>query len=209
MSRIAGTTRKTRMNRGRKRPVAGREEIISAARTIGVRNGWGAVTIRSVAQKLGYTSPVLYEHFRDKQELLTEIAVEAIAMLERQLTVDLPVDPVPAHIKMAERYWTFMLEHKQLYRLANGMDGAAIDRDIVGKSAQSLCTVIANTVRPLLGDKGTQAGAQMLADELWALLHGMASLYLDRSAPFDLARVTNAAMRLIRGTRMRRNSVPS
>ena len=42
----------------------------------------------------------------------------------------------------------------------------------------------------------------MLADELWALLHGMASLYLDRFAPFDLARITNAAMTLIRGARM-------
>jgi len=202
MSGLVRTTRKTRMNRGRKRPVAGRGEIISAARAIGVRNGWGAVTIRSVAQKLGYTSPLLYEHFRDKQDLLTQLAVEAIALFERELTADLPPDHVGAVAKMAERYWTFMLEHKQLYRLANGMDGVPIDREVVGKSARSLCTVIADIVRPLVGDKATQAEAQMLADELWALLHGMASLYLDRSAPFDLARITNAAMRLIRGARM-------
>ena len=25
---------------------------------------------------LGYTSPLLYEHFRDKQEILTELAIE-------------------------------------------------------------------------------------------------------------------------------------
>jgi AcrR family transcriptional regulator len=190
------------MNRGRKRPVAGRGEIISAARAIGVRNGWGAVTIRSVAQKLGYTSPLLYEHFRDKQDLLTQIAVEAIAMLEKELTADLPPDHVASVAKMAERYWTFMLEHKQLYRLANGMDGVPIDRDVVGKSAQSLCTVIAGIVRPLVADKATQAEARILADELWALLHGMASLFLDRFAPFDLTRITNAAMTLIRGPRM-------
>ena len=190
------------MNRGRKRPVAGRGEIISAAQAIGVRNGWAAVTIRSVAQKLGYTSPLLYEHFRDKQDLLTQLAVDAIAMLEKELTADLPPDHVAAVAKMVERYWTFMLEHKQLYRLANGMDGVPIDRNVIGKSAQSLCTVIANTVRPLMGDKATQAEAQMLADELWALLHGMASLCQNRFAPFDLARITNAAMRLIRGARM-------
>jgi hypothetical protein len=34
MSRIMGTTQKTRMYRGKKRPVAGREEILSAARAI-------------------------------------------------------------------------------------------------------------------------------------------------------------------------------
>jgi AcrR family transcriptional regulator len=199
MSRVLGTAQKTRMSRGRKRPVAGRGEILSAARAIGVRKGWGAVTIRSVAQKLGYTSPLLYEHFRDKQDLLTQIAVEAMAMLEKELTADVPADNVAALSKMAERYWTFMLEHKQLYRLMNGMDGVPIDRDVVGKSAEPLCTVIADILRSLMGDKATQAEAQMLTDELWALLHGMASLYLDRFAPFDLTRMTNAAMRLIRG----------
>ena len=202
MSRIMGTTGKTRMSRGRKRPVAGREEILSAARAIGVRKGWEAVTIRSVAKKLGYKSPLLYEHFRDKQDLLTQLAVEAIAMFEKELTVGLPADHSAAATKMAERYWTFMLEHKQLYRLANGMDGVPIDRDVVAGSAQSLCTLIAGIVRPLMADKATQAEAQMLADELWALLHGMASLYLDRFVPFDLARITNAVMTLIRGARM-------
>ena len=201
MSRMMGTTRKTRMNRGRKRPVAGREKILSAARAIGVRKGWEAVTIRSVAQKLGYTSPLLYEHFRDKQDLLTQLAVEAVAMFQKELTADLPADHSAAATKMAERYWTFMLEHKQLYRLANGMDGVPIDRDVVTGSAQSLCAVIAGIVRPLMADNATQAEAQMLADELWALLHGMASLHLDRFAPFDLARITTAAMTLIRGAR--------
>jgi AcrR family transcriptional regulator len=189
------------MDRGRKRPVAGRKEILSAARAIGVRSGWGAVTIRSVAQKLGYTSPLLYEHFRDKQDLLTQIAVEAIAMLEKELTANLPADPVVALAKMAQRYWTFMLDHKQLYRLMNGMDGVPIDKQVVGKSAQSLCTIVASTVHPLMADDATQVEAQMLADELWALLHGFASLYLDRFAPFDLPRITNAAMRLVGAAR--------
>jgi AcrR family transcriptional regulator len=206
MTRFMGTTRKTRMNRGRKRPVAGRQEILSAARAIGVRNGWEAVTIRSVAQRLGYTSPLLYEHFRDKQDLLTQLAVEAIAMFQKELKADLPAEPVAAFSKMAERYWTFVLEHKQLYRLMNGMDGVPIDNKAIGKSAESLCRIVADAVLPLLGDKlgdeAHQAEARMLADELWALLHGMASLYLDRSAPFDLARVTNAATRLVHGARI-------
>jgi AcrR family transcriptional regulator len=39
--------------------------------------GWKAVTICAVAQQLGYTSLLLYEHFRDKREILTELAIEA------------------------------------------------------------------------------------------------------------------------------------
>jgi AcrR family transcriptional regulator len=195
-------TSKTRMSRGRRRPVAGRGEILAAARGIGVRQGWKAVTIRSVAQELGYASPLLYEHFRDKEELLTQIAVEAIAMLETRLTENLPADRDEAVLIMIERYWTFMLEHTQLYRLMNGMEGVPIDKDAVGQSAQSLCRMIGVTVQPLVGERSTLADGQTLADELWALLHGMAALYLDRSAPFDLARVTKAALRMIGGARL-------
>jgi AcrR family transcriptional regulator len=192
-------TNKTRMSRGRRRPVAGREQILSAARAIGVRHGWRAVTIRSVAHELGYSSPLLYEHFRDKEELLTQIAVEAISTLERLITENLPKDSQAAILMMVERYWTFMLEHTQLYRLINGMDGVPIDKDAVSRSAQNLCRVIGETVQPLAGDGATVADGQTLGDELWALLHGMAALYLDRFAPFDLARVTNAVLRMIGG----------
>jgi AcrR family transcriptional regulator len=191
------------MNRGRKRPVAGREQILAAARAIGVRQGWSAVTIRSVAHKLGYTSPLLYEHFRDKEDLLTQIAVEAIARFERILTEELPEESHAALLAMVERYWTFMLTHTQLYRLANGMDGVAINKQAVGRSAQSLCKAIGERLRPLMEETATQADLETLVDELWALLHGMAALYMDRFAPFDLQKVTDAVIKLIRGARMR------
>jgi AcrR family transcriptional regulator len=190
------------MSRGRQRPVAGRDQILGSARAIGVREGWRAVTIRSVANALGYSSPVLYEHFRDKEDLLTQLAVEAVALLEANLTQELPKDSRTAALAMVERYWSFMLENTQLYRLMNGMDGVPIDNEVVGRSAQSLCTAIGVAIRPLAGKNTTEAEAQMVAEELWALLHGMAMLYLDRSAPFDLHRATNAALRLIAGARV-------
>jgi hypothetical protein len=109
---------------------------------------------------------------------------------------------------MVERYWTFMLEHTQLYRLVNGMDGVPIDKAVVGRSAQSLCKVVAEAVRPLLGENAGEADGQILADELWALLHGMSALYMDRVAPFYLARAINAVMTLIQGARMRRGVHP-
>jgi AcrR family transcriptional regulator len=183
--------------------VAGREQILAAARAIGARKGWSAVTIRSVAQDLGYTSPLLYEHFRDKQDLLTQIAVDAIAQFEKRLTAKLPDDSQAALAAMVERYWTFMLRHTRLYRLANGMDGAPIDRKAVARSAQTLCSALRDRLRPLLPENATESDAEILVDELWALLHGMAALYLDRFAPFNLTKVTDAVMDLINGVRLR------
>jgi AcrR family transcriptional regulator len=152
--------KKTRMSRGKRRPVAEREEILSAARALGVREGWKAVTIRSVAQELGYASPLLYEHFRDKEDLLTQIAVDALGQLETRLAEKPPSDRRAVVVNMVERYWTFMLDHTQLYRLVNGMDGVPIDKTVVGQFPQSLCKVVAEAVRPLLGEDAGEADGQ-------------------------------------------------
>lgn len=203
MSAIAEAA-KTRMRGGRRRRVAGREDILDAARAIGVREGWGAVTIRAVANKLGYSSPLLYEHFRDKEHLLTEIAVDGLNRLHVRMSADLPKASRAAVVVMTRRYWAFMTENTQLYRLMNGMDGVLIDNEEVGRSAQSMCLFLAGVVQPLLGKNATEADAIVLTYELWALLHGMAALYLGRSIPFDVERVVGAGLRLI-GTAKRKS----
>jgi AcrR family transcriptional regulator len=164
--------------------------------------GWKAVTIRSVAQQLGYTSPLLYEHFRDKQEILTELAIEGQVVLAREILRDLPADPYRALLSMVERYWYFMLENKQLYRLMNGMDGVLIDRDRVTAAAQGsfeAATAVLQTW--LVNACGSDSGAGPLFEDLWAVLHGMAILHLDRSAPFDARRAKDCVSRLLIGTK--------
>ena len=145
---------KTRKSRGTLRPVAGRTDILAAARSIGLRMGWKAVTIRAVAQQLGYTSPLLYEHFRDKEEILTELAIEGQLSLAKDLARDLPADAHAAILSMVERYWSFMLENKQLYRLMNGMDGVPIDREKVTTIAEhnfeTATSIVAGVVNQLM-----------------------------------------------------------
>jgi AcrR family transcriptional regulator len=197
------TEGKTRRSRGALRPVAGREQILAAARSIGVRKGWKAVTIRAVAQRLGYTSPLLYEHFRDKEDILTQLAIEGQLCLAKELAKELPKAPDAAVLLMVERYWSFMLKNKQIYRLMNGMDGAPIDRKKVGSISQGSFEAAKAVVRAwLIEENGECDAVHVLMDELWAVLHGMAALYLDRSAAFDLGRAQDCVAKLLLGTRV-------
>jgi AcrR family transcriptional regulator len=194
---------KTRRSRGALRPVAGREQILAAARSIGVRKGWKSVTIRAVAQRLGYTSPLLYEHFRDKLDILTQLAIEGQLCLANELAKELPKAPDAAVVLMVERYWSFMLRNKQIYRLMNGMDGVPIDRKKVGSIAQGSFEAAKAVVRAwLIRENGEGDAVDVLIDELWAVLHGMAALYLDRSAAFDLGRARDCVAKLLLGTRV-------
>jgi AcrR family transcriptional regulator len=199
---------KTRRSRGALRPVAGREQIVAAARSIGVRKGWKSVTIRAVAQRLGYTSPLLYEHFRDKEDILTQLAIEGQLSLAKELAKELPKAPDTAVHLMVERYWSFMLKNKQIYRLMNGMDGVPIDRKKVGSIAQGSFEAAKAVVRAWLINENAEADVvDALIDELWAVLHGMAALYLDRSVPFDLERAQDCIGKLLLGTRVQMRSL--
>jgi AcrR family transcriptional regulator len=199
------TEGKTRRSRGALRRVAGPEQILAAARSIGVRMGWKAVTIRAVARRLGYTSPLLYEHFRDKEDILTQLAIEGQLCLAKELAKELPKAPDAAVLLMVERYWSFMLRNKQIYQLMNGMDGVPIDRKKVGGIALGSFEATKAVVRAWLIEENAEADrVDVLMDELWAVLHGMAALYLDRSAAFDLGRAQNCVAKLLLGTRVQR-----
>ena len=191
---------KTRRRRGTLRPVAGREQILAAARSIGVRHGWKAVTIRAVAERLGYTSPLLYEHFRDKEDILTELAIESQLSLAKELATELPKTPDAAALLMVERYWSFMVKNKQIYRLMNGMDGVSIDRKKVGSIARGSFEAIKAVIQAWLIEENADAAmVDVLMNEIWAALHGMAALYLDRSAAFDLGRAQDCVAKLLLG----------
>ena len=103
---------------------------------------------------------------------------------------------------MVERYWSFMLENKHLYRLMNGMDGVPIDREKVTTIAEHNFETATAIVQAWLSSScGDPSGAELLFNDLWAVLHGMAALYHDRSAPFDLARAQDCVGRLLIGTK--------
>jgi Tetracyclin repressor-like, C-terminal domain len=75
------------------------------------------------------------------------------------------------------RYWSFMLEQPQLYRLMNGMDGVTIDRDKVGGIARgSIGAAKAVLQAWFVAEGALTADADAMLDELWAVLHGVATL---------------------------------
>jgi hypothetical protein len=62
----------------------------------------------------------------------------------------------------------------------------AIDRERVGRIAQGSFEAAKAVVQAWLIEEDAEAGGiDILMDELWAALHGMAALYLDRSAAFE------------------------
>ena len=59
-----------------------REQILARAAKLFARRGYTATSMNEVAEACGVSKPSLYHYFRDKQQLLLEIAAGHIARLE-------------------------------------------------------------------------------------------------------------------------------
>jgi len=95
-----------------------RAKIVEEAIGIVYRQGPQRITMRFLAQKLGYSPGTIYLHFRSKHELLKEIALHGFdALGEAVAPAHLIEDPFEAIAETARRYIDFGMEHYELYRL--------------------------------------------------------------------------------------------
>jgi len=163
-----------------------RELIIAAARELFVDRGYEAVTMRGIARKIDYTAAAIYFHFANKEALLTEICVRDFHSLAAQFANCKPdTDPVDKLIHCGDMYIRFAMEHPSQYRLLfmtlfpevdlaeGGMkkNDPAEDAYAYLKSCVVEC-LAAGKLRSEFDD------AELVAQTLWAGMHGVASLYI-------------------------------
>ncbi|MGI8416317.1 MAG: TetR/AcrR family transcriptional regulator [Nakamurella sp.] len=96
-----------------------RAQLLNAARTIFVDQGYHAAAMDGIAEQAGVSKPVLYQHFSSKLELylalLTESANEMVRMVRAALAAtEDNQDRVHGTIKA---YFTFVADNDQAYRL--------------------------------------------------------------------------------------------
>ena len=55
--------------------------IVATARELAEQQGWDAVTTRRLAERIEYSQPVLYSHFRGKREIIGAVALDGAGEL--------------------------------------------------------------------------------------------------------------------------------
>lgn len=105
-----------RERRQRERDVL-RRAILDTAREIATAEGWSAVTIRRVAEKIEYSPPVIYEHFSSKEQIVVELMRRGFRELleEMRAARDAHKDPVEALLAIGQAYWSFSVAHPEMH----------------------------------------------------------------------------------------------
>ena len=94
-----------------------RRAILDAAREIASGEGWSAVTIRRVAEKIEYSPPVIYEHFSSKEEIVIALLREGFRRMLAAMRAarDAQKDPDEALLAIGQAYWSFSAAHPEMH----------------------------------------------------------------------------------------------
>src|SRR6266516_5471670 len=108
-----------------------KQAILAAARARSAQEGWQAVTIRKVADRIEYSPPMIYEHFENKDAILLELMREGFRLLlaEIQTTNTAIGAPTARVMRIAVAYWEFAWKYPELYQVMHGLGGVRFCAD--------------------------------------------------------------------------------
>ncbi|MCY1137464.1 TetR/AcrR family transcriptional regulator [Actinoplanes sp. Pm04-4] len=163
---------------GRKeRERADRERLILAtARELAEQQGWEAVTTRRLAERIEYSQPVLYSHFRGKREIIGAVALQGAAEMATALraaaaTADEPRGRVAA---LAQAYLDFAARNPAVYDAMFQLDGGlAFAQADTPEPLKEGFAALLGSLSEVAGD-GVDPG--LFTEVFWAALHGLATL---------------------------------
>jgi AcrR family transcriptional regulator len=178
-----------------------RQEILSAARELFIREGFENLSMRKIAEKIEYSPTTIYLYFQDKADLLDCICEETLEKLESRLAAlrTSISDPVKRLRSGLRAYIEFGLEYPNDYRVAFMME---VKQELGGPEKCPRChEQDQKTFDHLRGNIteciGTGAfgmhDVEATSQTLWAAAHGLISLlilhpsfpWLDRPSLID------------------------
>lgn len=158
-----------------------RAELLTEAGRILAAEGAGAVTVRRVSQAAGTTTRAVYSLFGDKEGLLRALYHDAAEVMRRHHEAVPPHDdPLVEVTALALAYRAAAQEQPHVYGLlmnatAVGFQATESDRQL---AARSFRRVLAALHRFADGGLFPGRDARAIGLQLWAQVHGLASLEL-------------------------------
>ena len=178
-----------------------RAACLQAARELLEEGGSAGLSLRAVARRAGVSPTAPYRHFADRDALVSAVAAQGYRELAAYLAAAHPTIPETADelSKVAVAYVRFALDHPALFR---AMFAEPCDPDNPERVAAT--TAISGYVATLVQHAFPAATTEDMATAVWALVHGLAFLYLDgkldTSTPDVVSNRISAAVQAVLST---------
>ena len=159
-----------------------REALVEAALNLIGDKGPAGFTFADAARMAGVSSAAPYRHFRDRDQLLSDVARRGFEQfteaLDRAWDEGRP-DPFAAYVRLGQAYLAFARRepayYSAMFEAGVPLDGAPGLRQaadaaflVLRRASEMLCSMLAQDARP---------PSLMVSLHVWSLSHGVASLF--------------------------------
>lgn len=155
------------------------EAAVTQIKEVGVEK----LSLRGIARTVGVSQTAPYRHFKDKNELLAEVAAQAFIDLYNATSQHIhPKNSTHQNIKaIGTAYLAFAIANPEKYKL---MFGPSIQHrrsyaNMVSAAEKSFDVLINQVERGIEEGIFLDSCPLLLANTLWTQVHGMASLIID------------------------------
>ncbi len=162
---------------------------MDAAREMFVAEGYANVSMRKIADKIGYSATTIYLYFKDKTDLVHQICEQTFARLAQNIKAiqqlsDNPLEKLRSGLR---EYVHFGLQHPSQYEIVFivplPVDPEKDFEETNGKVAfDTMRVVVAECVSSKLLKNDD---VELISQTLWAGIHGITSLLIQHGGfPF-------------------------
>lgn len=159
-----------------------RQEILDAAREMFVEEGYANVSMRKIADKIGYSPTTIYLYFKDKADLLHQVCEESFAQLARNIS---SIQQLSANslekLRMGMReYINFGLKHPSHYEIVFILPiQEPIESSYESSQGKVAFETLRSSVSDCVNDKLLKNNdIDLISQTLWAGIHGITSLLI-------------------------------
>ncbi|MDQ2843787.1 MAG: TetR/AcrR family transcriptional regulator [Acidobacteriota bacterium] len=172
-----------------------RQRILNAALEIISKEGFAALTMRKLAERIEYSAATIYLSFKSREEIAQELCEEGfLELLDALSAAGSGKQATEALHALSGAYVAFGLLHPEIYRLifmgdSEYMTAAYAEKgpDSAAAKAYGILVELAGQLKAV-GKVNKEIELTTIADMIWSMLHGIVSLRItcagfQRSSP--------------------------
>lgn len=166
-----------------------REALVAAGIAIVEKDGPAAFTLRECARRAGVSHAAPKNHFASAEDLIAEIAARGFEAFHAELATAADAAGPSADLRliaMGRAYVAFAMAHPGVYGLMFRRPRADLAQSTrLKQTAQAAWMQLATAVAAVTGPDSKNIDVK--AAQVWAQVHGIASLLLDKRLPPTVA----------------------
>ena len=181
-----------------------REALIDAALSLIASKGPAGFTFAEAARSAGVSPAAPYRHYKDREALIADVAVKGFDAFTKALTEawqDGKPEPFTAFKRLGRAYLDFARSEPAFYSAMFEVGLDLNQHDELRKAGDAAFQVLREAIEVLLAQapEGKRPPALMVALHVWAVSHGIATLFgrgdgASRKQPIEPAELLEAHM---------------